>query len=219
MRLFSQLRKVFGRDLPLAILFRAPTVEKLAALMVNEGHSARWKSVVAINRAARSRRCFWFQHRGNVLEFASLANLLGLDRPFYATQSRGLDGSEPPLRRVEDMAQEYIKELRQVQPHGPYYLGGACMGGIVAFEMAQQLGRAGEQIAVLALLDAPFARAVSRTRGVPVSLLRPLAFVFEGVGRATRGNARPRMARLGVGLAKCFANPLPDAATARRVSR
>ncbi len=90
---------------------------------------------------------------GNVLEYYDLARHLGADQPFYGLQSAGLDGSRPPHSRVEDMAAHYIKELREVQPHGPYFIGGRSLGGMVAFEMAQQLTGQGEAIGLLALLD------------------------------------------------------------------
>jgi thioesterase domain-containing protein len=64
-----------------------------------------------------------------------------------------LDGEQPPLTRIEDIAAYYIKALRKVQPSGPYFLGGWSFGGLVAFEMAQQLMRGGHQVALLALLD------------------------------------------------------------------
>ena len=74
-------------------------------------------------------------------------------QPFYGLQARGVDGKLPPLTRVEDMAALYISEIRRVQPHGPYFLGGYSGGGVIAFEMAQQLRRAGEQTAMLVFID------------------------------------------------------------------
>jgi aspartate racemase len=90
---------------------------------------------------------------GNVLEYYDLARHLGKDQPFYGLQSAGLEGSRPPHTRVEDMAAHYIKELRELQPEGPYFIGGRSLGGMVAFEMAQQLKAQGETIGLLALLD------------------------------------------------------------------
>jgi thioesterase domain-containing protein len=91
---------------------------------------------------------------GNVIEYRDLARHLGPDQPFYAFQSVGLDGRQAPLKSIEEMAAHYIKEMREVQPYGPYLLGGHSLGGMIAFEMACQLRELGEQVDLLALLDA-----------------------------------------------------------------
>jgi aspartate racemase len=78
---------------------------------------------------------------------------MGVDQPFYGLQSVGLDGSRKPLSRVEEMASHYISEIRSVQPEGPYYLGGFCLGAYVALEMAHQLQTEGEEIALLVSLN------------------------------------------------------------------
>jgi len=90
---------------------------------------------------------------GNVLEYHDLARHLGTDQPFYGLQSQGLDGKSAPLNRIDEMAQLYIKELRAVQPCGPYMIGGRSFGGVVAFEMACQLHSEGEEVSLLALFD------------------------------------------------------------------
>ena len=90
---------------------------------------------------------------GIVVAFNNLAMLLGSDQPFYGLQPRGLDGRLAPFETVEVMAEHYLAEVRTVQPHGPYRLVGVCMGGLVAFEMAQRLRAEGEEVAFLALLD------------------------------------------------------------------
>ena len=82
---------------------------------------------------------------GNVLNLRHLAHLLGTDRPFYGLQARGLYGDEEPHRTFEEAAADYIAELRTVQPHGPYLLGGFSGGGITAYEMARQLEADGER--------------------------------------------------------------------------
>ncbi|HWA39501.1 MAG TPA: alpha/beta fold hydrolase, partial [Burkholderiales bacterium] len=89
----------------------------------------------------------------NVLNLRHLAHLLGTDRPFYGLQARGLYGDQAPHDTFEDMARDYIKELRTIQPHGPYLLGGFSGGGITAYEMAQQLLAEGEETALLVMLD------------------------------------------------------------------
>lgn len=154
-RLFAQIEKSFGRNLPLATLFQAPTVRLLANVLRADGWSAPWSSLVLMQNGG-NRLPFFCVHAagGNVLEYHDLARLLGPDQPFYGLQAQGLDGSQPPHTTIEDMAAHYIKEMREVQPEGPYLLGGRSSGGTVAFEMACQLAEQGEEVALLALLDA-----------------------------------------------------------------
>jgi thioesterase domain-containing protein/acyl carrier protein len=157
-RLFAQIDKRLGKRLPLSSLFLTPTVAQLAAA-IQKDWTPEWSSLVAINpikpaQQINSNAPFFCVHAlgGNVLEYRELAQHLG-DQPFYGLQSAGLDGKRPPHTRVEDMASHYIKEMRELQPHGPYFIGGRSLGGVVAFEMAQQLRAQGEQIGLLALLD------------------------------------------------------------------
>ena len=89
---------------------------------------------------------------GNVLVFAQLAKLIGMDQPFYGLQARGLDGKETPFTSVPEMARHYIAEIRTVRPHGPYIVLGICTGGLIAYEMAQQLLEQGET-ATLVMMD------------------------------------------------------------------
>jgi len=92
---------------------------------------------------------------GHVFTFRALARSMGADQPLYGLRSRGLEGDEEPLVRIEDMAARYLELIREVQPAGPYLVGGASMGGMVAFEIAHRLRAAGEVVALLALLDTP----------------------------------------------------------------
>ena len=152
--LFVQIERVFGVKLPLATLFEAPTIGELAQVLRSEASPSGWSPLVAI-RTTGSRPPFFCAHGagGNVLIYRDLARRLGDDQPFYGLQSPGLDGSCEPLTRIEDMAATYVKEIRRVQPHGPYFLGGYCLGGTVAFEIAQQIHAQGERVALLALFD------------------------------------------------------------------
>jgi amino acid adenylation domain-containing protein len=90
---------------------------------------------------------------GIVVCYQALAVWLGRDRPFYGIRSRGLHGEPDLPARMEDMAAEYVSALREIQPTGPYHLGGWSVGGLVALEMAQHLADAGQHVDFLALLD------------------------------------------------------------------
>lgn len=97
----------------------------------------------------------YFVHacEGEVLFLTDIARRLGPDQPFYVVRAQGLDKNTAAITRVEEMAAHYMKEIRAVQPHGPYVLGGAGIGGIVALEMAQQLRTQSSDVAALILLD------------------------------------------------------------------
>jgi thioesterase domain-containing protein len=90
---------------------------------------------------------------GNVLIYRELSRHLGSDYPFYGLQARGLDGDSDYLTTTETMAESYLREIRELQPEGPYYLGGSCMGGQVAVEIAQRLVRDGQQVNLLFVID------------------------------------------------------------------
>jgi aspartate racemase len=151
--LFAQIEKAVGRRLPLSILFRAPTIGQLADVLHRGSEGAPWKPVVAIQPHG-TRPPFFCVHGGggHVFKFRALAQQLGVDQPFYGLQAYERKEQTVPLK-VEDIAASYIREVRAVQPEGPYFLGGFCFGGVVAFEMAQQLRVQGQDVALLALLD------------------------------------------------------------------
>ena len=152
--LFAQIEKTFGKELPLATLFQGPTIEQLARILQDDEQLSAWSPLVAIQPYG-SRPPLFFMHAegGNVLEYYPLARSLGPDQPFYALQSDMLredPHGEIPL--VEDLVARYLREIRTVQPNGPYYLGGWCLGGFLAYEAAQQLHAQGEEVALLAIV-------------------------------------------------------------------
>ena len=152
-QLFFLLEQVYGRHLPLATLFQAPTITELASVLSREQWTPPWQSLIAIQPSGTAMPIFMVPGvGGNVLVFAQLAKLLGLDQPFYGLQARGLDGKETPFTSVPEMARHYIAEIRSVRPHGPYTVLGICTGGLIAYEMAQQLLEQGET-ASLVMMD------------------------------------------------------------------
>jgi thioesterase domain-containing protein len=92
-------------------------------------------------------------HGGNVLEYYPLAKYLEADQPVYALQARGLDGNIIKDQSFQAMAAAHLAELRSLQPEGPYFLGGYCLGGLLALEAAQQLSAAGEEVASVILIQ------------------------------------------------------------------
>jgi thioesterase domain-containing protein/acyl carrier protein len=153
-QLFAKINKLTGRDLPLVTLFQAPTVEKLADVLRSGGWSPPWSSLVLLSASGTQPPLFLMHNRGgNVLGYYPLAQLIGKDRPVYALQARGLDGSNIETLRIEEMASHYLEQIRSVQPSGPYYLGGYCFGGMLAIEAAQQLLAQCERVALLVLIN------------------------------------------------------------------
>lgn len=113
-----------------------------------------WKSLVQIQPHGNLPPFFCFHGvGGNVLNYSTLIPYLGADQPLYGLQSQGLDGITPPFQDIKQMAAHYIREIKAVQPHGPYYLGGGSMGGMIALEAAQQLQKQGKRIAILVMFD------------------------------------------------------------------
>ncbi|HEV2149654.1 MAG TPA: amino acid adenylation domain-containing protein, partial [Longimicrobiaceae bacterium] len=162
LRLLAAVERLAGRRIPLATLLAGPTVERLAGA-VREEAALPAAGPLVLMQPAGSEPPLFFVHAagGSVVSYAALARHLGSRQPFYGLQSRGLEGEEHPHLRVEDMAEDYLAQLRAVQKKGPYRLGGWSMGGLVAFEMARMLEAAGEEVELLALLDSRAPRDAS----------------------------------------------------------
>lgn len=169
-RMFAQVKRTFSVEFPISVLFEAPTIEACAALISEampeeEGGNAessvvaprsRFTHLVAMHPGEGPPKRPFFVVAGmfgNVLNLRHLANVVGGDRPFYGVQARGLFGDDEPHEDFVEMAADYLKEVRTVQPHGPYLLGGFSGGGIAAFEMARQLRADGEEVGLLVFLD------------------------------------------------------------------
>lgn len=149
--MFLEIEEQLGRRLPRAALFEAGTVAEMAALI--EGGKGS-DCLVAIQPEGVLAP-FFCVHDGNgdVLNFRDLARHMGQERPFYGIQCVGLDGRTMPFTRIEDMAAHYVTAIRDVEPEGPYLLGGYSFGGRIAYVMAQMLRQQGAEVRLLALLD------------------------------------------------------------------
>ncbi len=153
-RLFARIEREFGRRLPLASLFECPTIEQLAARLSNPTETVACSSLVALQPRG-SRPPVFFLHGaggGNLWTYTNILPHLGPDQPAYGLESRGMRGL-PEFTGIEEMAANYIAEIRTVQPHGPYYVAGYCFGGNVAYEIARQLRMLGEEVAFVGLID------------------------------------------------------------------
>jgi thioesterase domain-containing protein/acyl carrier protein len=163
-RLFAQIEEDLKLRIPLVTLVQAPTIKQLAEVIRLPGSPDAWQSLVTIQPGGDRPPLFCIHgESGHLLMYRSLARYLGPDQPIYGLQPQGLDGKQAPLTRIEDMAARYIKEIQVIQPEGPYFLAGYCMGGTIAFEMAHQLSGLGQRVDLLALLDTYNWRMMKRT--------------------------------------------------------
>ncbi|MBD1919977.1 amino acid adenylation domain-containing protein [Microcoleus sp. FACHB-831] len=153
-QIFASIDKKFGKSLPLAILFELPTIEQLATLLGEGEKSVSRRSLVAIQPKGSKPPLFCLHGAGgHVLNYRDLGRYLDASQPVYGLQDERLEAKQVHQLPIEEMAIEYIKEIRTIQPSGPYFLVGYSFGGLVAYEMAQQLHAAGEKVAMLTLLD------------------------------------------------------------------
>ncbi len=153
----------FDTPLSMETFLQEPTIERIGCHLRARSGRLNEEPVIPLQPHG-SKRPFFFlpSGEGNVFNFHALARRMGPDQPFHGLQTRGLHGARAPFERVEDMAADHIESMRAVQPHGPYLLGAHCIGGMVALEMALQLQRRGERVALIAVIDglapAPFYR-------------------------------------------------------------
>jgi len=183
--MLARVGKALQRRVPVGMLYRGQTVATMARAL-REDTVDPSNRVIAIQPAGTRPKLFVVPGvDGNVVGYEALARALGPDQPLYGLRSAGLDGESDPLEEVEAIAASLLTELRRVQPRGPYRLTGFCMGGIIAFEMAQQLAAIGEKTVLLGLVDTSAPDVIpSKRRGS--SFGAQLAFLARGVSRHVR---------------------------------
>jgi amino acid adenylation domain-containing protein len=149
-RIISEIERAFGKTQRLSALFQAPTVEQFAELLSQDVVSESWSSLIPLQPHGSKLPFFWIHGESSD---ASLPRHLGADQPLYGLMHQGLDGNAIRYTTVEEIAAHYLREIRSVQPNGPYFLGGYCFGGLIAFEMAQQLRKINEIVALLLIVE------------------------------------------------------------------
>ena len=171
-RLFANVKREFKVEFAISVLFEAPTIEKCAALIAAQtgdagqisgdmpGHTApeKFEFLVPLNQSAQKQAAPLFVVAGmfgNVLNLRHMALPFSAERRVIGVQARGLIGDTAPHTTIAQAATDYLDEIKRLQPDGPYLLAGYSGGGITAYEMAQQLRAAGDEVAVLAMLDTP----------------------------------------------------------------
>jgi acetoacetyl-CoA synthetase len=153
LQLFNEVALAGGRGLPPVTIYFAPTIAALAAVL-EQPADLRFPPLVLL-KDGPSQPPLFITHGlgGSVIDFFQVVKNIRTSHPIQGMQAKGMDGTEEPFDRIEDMAEFYLDAIRQVQPHGPYLLAGYSLGGLVTFEMAQRLIAAGEKVALLAMLD------------------------------------------------------------------
>jgi amino acid adenylation domain-containing protein len=151
--LMAKIQRCFGKQFPLSTLFTSRTIEDLATLL-REQKQDNSSSLVGIQTLGNKQPFFCVHPAGgHVLCYQELSRALGNNQPFYGLQAQGFNQGEKVLTKVEDMARFYVKNIQEFQPEGALQIGGWSFGGVVAFEMAQQLLQQGREVSLLAILD------------------------------------------------------------------
>jgi len=154
--IMSGLESQIGRPVPLASLFTYPTVRLLAKAIDSRKEKEEWKSVICIHNGKGRIPLFIIHGAGlNILLFNTLAKHLSPDQPVYGVQPAGMDGATKPHETIEEIKEHYLREIKTVQPEGPYAIAGFSMGGIIAYELCRTLSENGEKVSFLGLFDTP----------------------------------------------------------------
>jgi len=161
-QIFNDINRWRGSKFPLATLFECSTIRSLGARLDELARSSNdvetivpWTTLVPVQPNGNLPPFFCIAGLGgDCMELRHVAACVEPNRPFYGVQYRGVDGRRAPHRSIYALATEFLQDIRQKQPHGPYYLGGFSAGGLAAYEVAQMLTCQGESVALLALIDA-----------------------------------------------------------------
>lgn len=196
-------------DLVLSALFQAPTPSHLVSFIGSDVAERGWESLVPIKVTGdRPPLFFVHAHGGNVIGYSDLARNLSERQPLYGLQAPPFDADSPP--RLEDLASTYIAEVRAVQPNGPYLVGGWCLGGDIAFDMARQLTEEGEEVALVVMVDNPRPEVLSESPAERMRMRAELEWVnlieqpIAGVPDYLGGRVGRVAERFAVGLERRF---------------
>jgi len=149
------LESLIGKTIPSSLLFEATTIRQLTQKLAEQG-DLQHKNLVKLNQAGKQLPLIYFH--GNFNAFGrsaiTLSKILGADQPLFVVAPHGT-GNEPIPRSIESMAADRLALILEAQPEGPYRLGGKCLGGIIAFEVARLLGNLGKEVEMVVMLDPP----------------------------------------------------------------
>jgi thioesterase domain-containing protein len=182
LRLVTRMNSLYSMGFGLASLISAPTVKMVAELVRRRYAPYTATSLVPIQPIG-TRPPLYIVHGagGNVVNFYSLTTRIGSDQPVYGVQAQALEADQPALYRIEEMAAHYLKEIRRVQPKGPYHILGYSFGGTVVLEMAHQLHAAGERVGLLGMLDTRANISLETTSDKPGEQSRLMGYVHRNM--------------------------------------
>jgi len=167
LELFNEISLLYGRELPPVMIYQSSTISALAELL-EKPSALRVPALVKLKPGSDPPVFITHGLGGTVMDFFQVLKHIRTPHAIHGMQAQGIDGVEEPLDSIEDMARCSLDAVRTLQPHGPYFLIGFSLGGLVTLEMAQHLTAEGEKVALLAMLDSyPHIRhlsAVQRTR-------------------------------------------------------
>lgn len=184
-RLLTMVEERWGQSIPLMDLFAGCSVEKMALLLDKQEDDMPIGSSIVPIQVKGANPILFCVHPidGKVVEYVYLSKCLGDLFPVYGLRFQQEALANPEMS-IESLASRYVRDIRAVQPHGPYHLAGHSLGGLIAFEMAQQLHRAGQEIALLALFDTRHPTVMIR------GLLRPERELYRLVYRVKKSMRR-----------------------------
>ena len=193
LRLMSQIERTFGKSFPPAALFDAPTIELMSKLITDDSGERQWPIMVPLQPNGSKPPFFWINGDGSN---AFLPGYLGPDQPVYGFRHQGSDGRRARYRTIKEMAAHYLSEIRSVRSQGPYFLGGYCIGGVIAFEIAQTLRKEGEAVPLLVLMapDRPV-NLPAKVSPTKPSDDRPERTVQRQIPRSRGAELRQRLGR------------------------
>ncbi|MGI0483862.1 amino acid adenylation domain-containing protein [Pantanalinema rosaneae CENA516] len=158
-RAWAKVEEVFGKNLPITTLLQSPTIAELSLLLREVGSEEHFGDLVPLRVGGHKPPLFCLY---GILLYRELAQQFDPDQPVYGVylqeeidllKTGNIDQQNSIFSSVPKIAERYLQAIRTLQPHGPYYLAGESFGGVVAFEMAQQLQAMGEEVALIALFD------------------------------------------------------------------
>nr|WP_256381140.1 non-ribosomal peptide synthetase [Myxosarcina sp. GI1] len=176
-KLFGEIERQFDRKLPLASLFEAPTIEQLALMLQTPQKTTSFDSVVKLKEGTTPPLFLVHDADGETILYLNLAQHLKPEQTVYGLRPYSQAGSPFLHTRLSEIVAHYVREIRKVQPQGPYAIGGLCAGGVLAFEIACQLQAEGEQVPLVAIIDAINLQGIEQDNFSSVNQVRKQNFL------------------------------------------